>query len=85
MIKLLPYYLIQIDAIESWLDDQAKKGLFLTEFARPGVMHFEKGEPRTVRYRIDVKRDIGTYDAKARWGWCIFTAPRCRSAAWRRA
>ena len=66
MIKLLPYYLIQIDAIESWLDDQAKKGLFLTEFARPGVMHFEKGEPRTVRYRIDVKRDIGTYGEKER-------------------
>lgn len=75
MIKLLPYYLIQIDAIESWLDDQAKKGLFLTEFARPGVMHFEKGEPRTVRYRIDVKRDIGTYGEKERiadyqeFGW----------------
>lgn len=75
MIKLLPYYLIQIDAIESWLDEQAKKGLFLTEFARPGVMHFEKGEPRTVRYRIDVKRDIGTYGEKERiadyreFGW----------------
>lgn len=75
MIKLLPYYLIQIDAIESWLDDQAKKGLFLTEFARPGVMHFEKREPRTVRYRIDVKRDIGTYGEKERiadyqeFGW----------------
>lgn len=26
MIKLLPYYLYQIDAIESWLDDQAEEG-----------------------------------------------------------
>ncbi len=66
MIKLLPYYAYQIDAIESWLDDQAKKGLFLTEFARPGVMHFEKGEPRPVRYRIDVKQNTGTYGEKER-------------------
>ena len=75
MTKLLPYYLYQIDAIESWLDDQAKKGLFLTEFANPCVMRFEKGTPRTVRYRIDVKRDIGAYGEKERiadyreFGW----------------
>lgn len=54
MIKLLPYYLYQIDAIESWLDDQAKKGLFLTDVRSRLTMGFEKGEPRPVRYRIDV-------------------------------
>lgn len=46
MIKLLPYYLYQIDAIESWLDDQAKKGLFLTDVCSRLTMGFEKGEPR---------------------------------------
>lgn len=66
MIKLLPYYLYQIDAIESWLDDQAKKGLFLTDVRSRLTMGFEKGEPRLVRYRIDVKQNPGTYGEKER-------------------
>lgn len=66
MIKLLPYYLYQIDAIESWLDDQAKKGLFLTDVRSRLTMGFEKGEPRPVRYRIDVKQNPGTYGEKER-------------------
>lgn len=66
MIKLLPYYIYQVDAIESWLDEQAEKGLFLTEYASPQVMHFRKDAPRPVRYRIDVKRNTGTYGEKER-------------------
>ena len=31
MLKLNPYYTYQIDAIESWLDEQAQKGLFLDD------------------------------------------------------
>ena len=66
MIKLLPYYVYQVDAIESWLDEQAEKGLFLTEYASPQIMHFRKDAPRPVRYRIDVKRNTGTYGEKER-------------------
>ena len=66
MIRLLPYYIYQVDAIESWLDEQAEKGLFLTEYASPQVMHFRKDAPRPVRYRVDVKRNTGTYGEKER-------------------
>lgn len=66
MIKLLPYYIYQVDAIESWLDEQAEKGLFLTEYVSPQVMHFRKDAPRPVRYRVDVKRNTGTYGEKER-------------------
>ena len=75
MTKLLPYYLYQIDAIESWLDDQAKKGLFLTDVRSRMTMGFEKGEPHPVRYRIDVKREAGTRGEEERiasyheFGW----------------
>lgn len=31
MLKTIPYYFYQVDAIESWLDEQAQKGLFLLE------------------------------------------------------
>ena len=48
MIKLLPYYLYQIDAIESWLDDQAKKGLFLTD-VRSGLRFCACRRPRSAR------------------------------------
>ncbi len=66
MIKILPYYVYQVDAIESWLDDQAKKGLFLTDVRSRLTMDFEKGDPRPVRYRIDVKQNTGTYGEKER-------------------
>ena len=66
MIKLLPYYVYQVDAIESWLDDQARQGLFLTDVRSRLTMDFEKGDPNPVRYRIDVKQNPGTYGEKER-------------------
>ena len=60
MIRILPYYVYQVDAIESWLDEQAKKGLFLTDVRSRLTMDFKKGDPRPVRYRIDVKQNPGT-------------------------
>ena len=41
MIKILPYYVYQVDAIESWLDDQARQGLFLTDVRSRLTMDFE--------------------------------------------
>lgn len=56
--KQNPYYTYQIDAIESWLDEQARSGLFLD--GRYGTfLTFKKAAPRFLRYRIDLKRDIG--------------------------
>lgn len=66
MTKLLPYYPFQTDAIEGWLDEQAKQGLFLTECAWKLAAAFERGEPKAVRYRIDVKRDSGCYGEQER-------------------
>ena len=48
--KTLPYYAYQIDAIESWLDEQARSGLFLQE-RRLGRMCFQQDTPRPMRYR----------------------------------
>ena len=64
--KTLPYYVYQIDAIESWLDDQASKGLFLQKRRFGSIMCFQQDTPKPVRYRIDVKRNTGTYGEKER-------------------
>ncbi len=63
--KTLPYYVYQIDAIESWLDEQARSGLFLQGF-RLGRMRFRQDTPRPMRYRIDVKRNRGYAGEKER-------------------
>lgn len=63
--KTLPYYAYQIDAIESWLDEQARSGLFLQE-RRLGRMCFQQDTPRPMRYRIDVKRNLGYAGEKER-------------------
>lgn len=57
--RLLPYELFEIDAIEGWLDEQARQGLRLTA-VRGQWCYFEKpDDPAMTRYRIDVKRDWG--------------------------
>ena len=66
MLKTIPYYFYQVDAIEGWLDEQAQKGLFPLETRFGTAMSFRRDTPRTVRYRIDVKRNIGYTDEKAR-------------------
>ena len=66
MLKTIPYYFYQVDAIEGWLDEQAQKGLFPLETRFGNAMSFRKDTPRAVRYRIDVKRNIGYTDEKAR-------------------
>ncbi len=67
MLKLIPYYFFQVDAIEGWLDEQAQKGLFLSEVGYPAdLARFTRGEPRKVRYRIDIKQNTGYADEKER-------------------
>lgn len=63
--KTLPYYVYQIDAIESWLDEQARSGLFLLDL-RLGTMRFRQDTPKPMRYRIDVKRNRGYTGEKER-------------------
>lgn len=66
MLKTIPYYFYQVDAIEDWLDEQAQKGLFPLETRFGTAMSFRRDTPRAVRYRIDVKRNIGYTDEKTR-------------------
>ena len=66
MLKTIPYYFYQVDAIEGWLDEQAQKGLFPLETRFGTAMSFRRDTPCAVRYRIDVKRNIGYTDEKAR-------------------
>ena len=54
MLKTIPYYFYQVDAIEDWLDEQAQKGLFPLETRFGTAMSFRRDTPRAVRYRIDV-------------------------------
>ncbi len=50
--RVIPFESCDIPAIQSWLEDMAKKGLLFMEcgvfFAK-----FEKGEPKDMRYRLD--------------------------------
>lgn len=52
-----------VEGMENWLSEQAKKGWFLQKdgfFA--GIGHFEKGEPRFARYRLEaVQKDTSLW------------------------
>ena len=51
--KLLPTSIWNIGVIETWLSKMAAKGLFIENFGRY-FSKFNKGEPQTVNYRVDV-------------------------------
>lgn len=58
MLKLKPYEPYEIDAMEGWLDEQARKGCFLSQ-SHSRWLQFYRDTPRELRYRIDVKPDPG--------------------------
>ena len=58
MLKLKPYEPYEIDAMEGWLDEQARKGCFLSQ-SHGRWLQFYRDTPRELRYRIDVKPDPG--------------------------
>ena len=58
MLKLMPYEPYEIDALESWLDEQARKGYFLSQ-SHGKWLQFYRDAPRPLRCRIDVKPDPG--------------------------
>ena len=58
MLKLMPYEPYEIDALESWLDEQARKGCFLSQ-SHGKWLQFYRDAPRPLRCRIDVKPDPG--------------------------
>ena len=61
MLKLMPYESYEIDAIESWLDEQARKGCFLSQ-SHGRCLKFYRDAPRPLRCRIDVKPDPGYHE-----------------------
>lgn len=61
MLKLKPYESYEIDAMEGWLDEQARKGCFLSQ-SHGRWLQFYRDTPRGLRYRIDVKPDPGYHE-----------------------
>ena len=50
--KLTPVREYDIAGVESWLEDMARRGLYLIKF-RPLFCTFQRGEPAQVRYRLE--------------------------------
>lgn len=60
--RLIPCPAYDVEGMESWLEDLAEQGLFLTEdgfFC--GFGFFEKGEPRKVKYRLQASEVQGGF------------------------
>lgn len=55
--KLTPVREYDVAGVESWLEDMARRGLYLKEF-RPLFCTFERGEPGEVRYRLEPHRRV---------------------------
>ena len=55
--KLTPVREYDIAGVESWLEDMARRGLYLKKF-RPLFCTFERGEPGEVRYRLEPHRRV---------------------------
>ena len=53
--RLCPCNRCDVEGIQSWLEDMAADGLFLTEDGEfCGIFTFERRSPRKVTYRLDV-------------------------------
>jgi len=53
MLRILPTSCYNTPAIETWLEDQAKKGLHLDYFWGPYAAVMKKGKPRNETYRFE--------------------------------
>lgn len=77
--RMLPCGGFDIERIESWLQDMAAEGLHQAYRKRVGC--FERGEPKTVRYRVQPKKttydddipDKSTRELFAEYGWDFVT------------
>lgn len=56
IMRLNPYQIWEIDAIEGWLDDMASQG-YLLESRKGGYFVFQETEPQKARHRIDVREN----------------------------
>lgn len=63
--KYLPYEFFEVDAVEAWLDEQARKGLSLQKVTGR-FCRFERTAPHTARYRVNVpsEQDLQTLDER---------------------
>lgn len=53
-MRIAPVDLYDAAAQQAWLEDLAARGLFLSAYGRGGAWaSFQKGEPKTVRYRLE--------------------------------
>ena len=63
--KITPVSLYDVRGVESWLEDLAKKGLFL-KWLRPTFSTFERGAPQALRYRAEPLRQTMADDGPPR-------------------
>ena len=86
--KYLPYEFFEVDAVEAWLDEQARKGLSLQKVTGR-FCRFERTAPHTARYRVNVpsKQDMQTLDerkaAYREMGWEYVTPLTDKSEIYR--
>ena len=60
--RLVPCPSYDVEGIESWLEDMAEEGLFLTSDGFFfGFGFFHKGEPKKVKYRLQAKSSHGSF------------------------
>lgn len=75
--KSLPTYLTDVEVIESWLNDMAKKGLILNKISNKAT--FYKRSPRNVQYRLvplckrEKSPDIEVLEYYRECGWVYVT------------
>ena len=81
MYKLLPDSLYNVPAIESWLEDMARKGWRCVNFPGEGWVKFERSAPEACRYRLEPQLQDGDPDPERKglygeMGWEFVSATR---------
>lgn len=69
--KITPVSLYDVRGLESWLEDMARRGLFLKKF-RPLFCTFQRGPARTLRYRVEPCQEVppqAMLDLYQDFGW----------------
>lgn len=70
--KLIPVDFVDIDRFEGWLEDMARRGLYLHHLTPFLFAAFQRGEPAPVRFRLEPR---GSF-------WSRESQNYCRSLGW---
>ena len=79
MYKTLPDSLYNVPAIDSWLEEMARKGWRCVNLPGEGLVKFEKAAPEECRYRLEPQLRDGDPERKGLYGemgWEFVSATR---------